>query len=415
MAPPFQHEEFSEEKANLCAPVQASSPLFRKAYEIAANFNWPAGSFIIITHIIAFYALFVTPFYWRTILVNLVSFHLVVISVTGGYHRLWAHRSYEANRLVKTALALLGTGAFSMSVIDWAKDHRAHHKYTDTDKDPYDSTKGLWYCHIGWLFKARDMPKSDVQDLEADPLLRFQHQYFMQLAMLIGLGIPIVIAGIGWNDWEGGFYIAVIRVVIAHHCIFSINSLAHFTGETSFTTNSTARDNLLCAIITFGEGYHNFHHEFPNDYRNGIKFLAYDPTKWLIAAMEFVGWSWGLKRTTEETIAKAEIHTQLKKLQEKKEKYFWGKHITSLPTYTTECVEKEVAEKKASWVIIDNIVYDVADFLPVHPGGEAILKCYLGKDATKAFYGGVYKHTCSAKDILDTLRIGVIRDTKRCT
>jgi len=419
MTPPFQAEEVSEErvvKATLHRPStqSPSDSLFRKAYEIAATFNWPAGSFIIITHIIAFYALFVTPYYLMTCLLNLACLPLFTMPITAGYHRLWSHKTYETNRIMKTIFAILGTGAFSMSVIDWAKDHRTHHKYTDTDKDPYDSTKGLWYSHMGWLMWAREMPKADVRDLEADPLLRFQHKHFPEMGFLVGLILPILITGFGWQDWEGGFYVAIIRIVVVHNSIFSINSLAHWAGDTPVTTMSSARDNILLAILTCGEGYHNFHHEFPNDYRNGIKWYAVDPTKWLIAGLEKIGWSWELKRTPNETIAKAEIHTMLKILQEKKKNYFWGKEIKSLPVYTRELVEKEVAERKASLVIVDNIVYDVSEFIPMHPGGEAIVKAYLGKDVTKAFNGGVYKHTCSAKDILDTLRVGILCDEMRC-
>jgi len=220
---------------------------------------------------------------------------------------------------------------------------------------------------------------------------------------------------LGWQDWKGGFYVAVIRTVLAHHIIFSINSVAHLVGgDIVYSNQQSARDNIILAILTMGEGYHNFHHEFPNDYRNGVKWCAIDVSKWVIALLEKVGLSWELGRTPDETIAKAEILTMLKILQQKKEKYFWGRPIKSLPVYSREYVEKEVAEKNASWVIMDNIVYDVSEFLPMHPGGEAIVKPYLGKDISKAFNGGVYAHTCSAKNLLDTLRIGIVSDEMRC-
>jgi len=426
MAPPFEVQDVPLGKCEKTTttrnaqlpPISTTAPsptLFQKAYGLAAAFNWPAGSFIVLTHLLSIYALFVTPYYLYTCLLNVACFYVFLTSMTAGYHRLWSHRTYQAHRVVKVVYALLGTGNFSMSVIDWAKDHRAHHKYTDTDRDPYNSTRGFYYCHIGWLFWARKMPKSDVRDLKADPFLRFQHKFYAPLAFLFGWGVPILIAGLGWQDWKGGFYISLIRIVIAHHIIFSINSVAHLLGgNIVYSHLLSARDNIILAILTAGEGYHNFHHEFPNDYRNGVRWYSLDITKWLIALLEKVGLSWDLNRTPAETIAKAEIQTMLTILQQRKEKYFWGRAVKSLPVYAREFVEREVAEKKVSWVIMNNIVYDVSEFLPMHPGGDTILKPYLGKDITKAFNGGVYAHTNSAKLLLDTLRIGVISDEMRC-
>jgi stearoyl-CoA desaturase (delta-9 desaturase) len=81
-------------------------------------------------------------------------------------------------------------------------------RYTDTDKDPYTIKKGFWYAHLGWLLWHREAPKSDIRDLQRDPVMRFQDKYYSVLALLQGLVMPTMIAGLFWGDWMGGFLIA---------------------------------------------------------------------------------------------------------------------------------------------------------------------------------------------------------------
>lgn len=167
-----------------------------------------------------------------------------------------------------------------MSVFEWCKDHRAHHRFTDTDKDPYNIKKGFWWAHMGWLlYYRKEEPQSDISDLQAQWHLRFQDKYFLpyenqymltfaylvrRLAFFLGFGVPMLIAGYFWDDWKGGLLIGgVLSKVIALHCTFCINSLAHYIGEATYSDQRTPRDSFIAALVTFGEGYHNFHHEFP--------------------------------------------------------------------------------------------------------------------------------------------------------
>lgn len=117
-------------------------------------------------------------------------------------------------------------------------------------------------------------------DLNADPLIRFQHKWYLPLALFMGFGLPSLICGYFWGDYYGGFFIGgVLRLVGVHHSTFFVNSLAHYAGEATYTDGHTARNSFITALLTLGEGYHNFHHEFPNDYRNGIEWYQFDPTK----------------------------------------------------------------------------------------------------------------------------------------
>jgi len=262
---------------------------------------------------------------------------------------------------------------------------------------------------MGWLmFKREEIPHSDISDLQRDWLLRFQHKYFLPLAFTVGFGLPTVIAGYYWNDWLGGFLIAgVLSKIIMLHCTFCINSLAHYLGDFTYTDQRSPRDSYITALVTFGEGYHNFHHEFPYDYRNGIHWTAYDPGKWLIYTASLVGLAYNLKRFPEELFDKGKLQMAQKELDRKKEKHFWGKPVSELPIVTLDYVQNQ-KKNGESLIVVSDIVYDITAFVEQHPGGKRILETYVGKDATAAFNGTVYNHSFAARNILDTLRVARI-------
>lgn len=236
------------------------------------------------------------------------------LGITAGYHRLWAHRSYNASKPLQYALAMVGAGAVEGSIRWWARGHRAHHRYTDTDLDPYNAHKGLLWSHIGWMvLKPRRKPGvADVSDLSKNDIVKWQHRHYLKLVFIMGIVFPTLVAGLGWGDWKGGYvYAALLRLVFVHHvsvgngwrtvrsCLlqstFCVNSLAHWLGETPFDDKHTPRDHLVTALVTIGEGYHNFHHQFPMDYRNAIKWYQYDPTKWFIWVCQELGLASHLK------------------------------------------------------------------------------------------------------------------------
>lgn len=237
------------------------------------------------------------------------------ISITLGYHRLFSHLTFKANPLVKLYTLLFGAAAFEGSALAWSADHRRHHKFVDHDDDPYDISRGLFHAHIGWLLFRRgpDTPLTWVRDLQQDKLAWWQHQYYVPIAVLMGFGVPALI---GWM-WGGpvaalgGFLLAgVARIVFVHHTTFCINSLCHWIGDRPYSSKCSARDSLIMALFTFGEGYHNFHHEFQHDYRNGVKPWQFDPTKWTIWLLSKVGLVSNLRTVPEEKILKAQIAEQ---------------------------------------------------------------------------------------------------------
>ena len=241
-------------------------------------------------------------------------------SITTGYHRLFAHGSYECSRIVKVFYLLFGAAAFQHSVLSWCSDHRRHHKHLDHDDDPYSITRGFFWAHMGWLLvtdhkRAEDF--SNIPDLVADPWIRWQHAYYMPIAVVMGFVVPFALGWAVGHPWGFVLWAGIFRVVLVHHSTFLVNSLAHRLGRRPYLRAISARDSIVTALLTFGEGYHNFHHRFATDYRNGVGRAAWDPTKWLIRALEMVGLAWDLRRVPTERIVAAELDCDSERLGER--------------------------------------------------------------------------------------------------
>ncbi len=280
------------------------------------NINWVNTLFLALTPLVGVVGTILLCCYglvaWPTWVLMGAMIFICGLSITGGYHRLFSHKSYRAAWPVRLFFLIFATGAFEGSVLEWSTDHRRHHRYTDSDKDPYDISKGFWFAHIGWLIKLdpSDRDFSNVADLQEDALVRFQHRFNVILGVLVGFALPTAIAAL-WGDWLGGLIVAgALRIAINHHTTFAINSICHLWGKRTYSKRQSARDNWVTALFTFGEGYHNFHHQFPLDYRNGIRAYDYDPTKWLIKGLSYVGLASDLKKVSDQHIIRYKMRAQ---------------------------------------------------------------------------------------------------------
>ncbi|MDE2306018.1 MAG: fatty acid desaturase [Gammaproteobacteria bacterium] len=243
------------------------------------------------------------------------------LAITCGYHRLFAHSTYEAHPLLRAVYLLFGAMALQNSALKWSADHRVHHRYIDDpERDPYCAKRGFWYSHIGWMLRNYPSGESDfstVRDLQRDPLVAWQHRHYLALALAMNVGLPMLL---GWaaGDVVGMLLLAgVLRLVISHHVTFFINSLAHIWGSQPYTDGNTARDNFVLAFLTYGEGYHNFHHMFAHDYRNGVRPWQWDPSKWFIRAMQGLGLARNLKQVPWFKIQRAMLDAQFQRAQER--------------------------------------------------------------------------------------------------
>ena len=277
--------------------------------------NWITSSFLIGTFLMS---LTLVPAYiwhfgidWFQVVLFLVMFYVCGFSVTVGYHRLFSHLTFQAHWSVRLFTLIFGAAAFENSALLWACEHRAHHKHVDHEGDPYNIREGFFQAHIGWLlFKMTTPPPFDnVIDLQKDPLIMWQHRYVQWIGAVVAFVLPAAI-GYAWGGWIsalGAFLIGgVARVVALQHVTFCINSLGHYIGRQPYSSKNSARDSWLTALLTFGEGYHNYHHAFQNDYRNGVKPWQIDPTKWIIWTLSKVGLVDRLRRTPAETILHAQ-------------------------------------------------------------------------------------------------------------
>ena len=250
---------------------------------------------------------------------------------------------------------------------------------------------------------------ADISDLNSDGIVRVQHKHYLTFVLLFGLVLPWLVAGFGWGDWKGGIvYAGILRIFFVQQATFCVNSLAHWLGDQPFDDHNSPRDHFFTALMTLGEGYHNFHHEFPSDYRNAIAWHQYDPTKWFIWACKQVGLAYDLKQFRSNEIEKGRLQQQQKKLDQKRSRLDWGTPIETLPVmewddYLDQC------KNGRPLVSISGIVHDVTDFIKDHPGGKAMISSGIGKDMTSAFNGGVYRHSNAAHNLLSTFRVGVIR------
>lgn len=288
------------------------------------SINWNGTLFLTLSPIAAILLTVIhiklEGFVWPIWALAAVFYTLTATSITAGYHRLFAHRTYEARPWVKWFLALFGAAAFQNSIYIWARDHRIHHRFVDTDNDPYSINRGFFFAHFGWMLWNEE-PAIAIEpygrDLLKDPIIKFQHENYVKLAIAMGFILPMVI-GHFLGSALGGLAVAgFLRICALHHGTFLINSWCHYFGRQTYTDTNTAKDSFIMAVATFGEGYHNFHHIFANDYRNGVRWYHWDPTKWMIQTFRLLGGAHNLRRTPWPEILKMQLAMDEKRLKSK--------------------------------------------------------------------------------------------------
>lgn len=246
-----------------------------------------------------------SAFSWTAFAFFLITYIIGGLSITVGYHRLYAHKAYDANPFFEWCVLLGSALSFEMSALVWSHDHRIHHNHVDTEKDPYSIKKGFWYAHIIWIFDyERNYNNALVADLEKNPRVAFQHRHYMAITVLVNLLVFLI----GWalvGAFASFYYGFLLRVAMIHHCTWFINSLCHTIGSKTYARELSAVDNALLALLTFGEGYHNYHHSFAADYRNGIRWYHFDPSKWVIWIAYKLGMTKKLRSINEITVQKS--------------------------------------------------------------------------------------------------------------
>jgi stearoyl-CoA desaturase (delta-9 desaturase) len=270
-------------------------------------FHFPNLAYLAGHHLLALYAIYNLP--------SVISVRLVVelllatqlsglFGITAGAHRLWSHRFFEAAFPVRLVFMCANSTAHQGSIYHWVRDHRMHHRYTDTELDPHSIQYGFWYSHIGWLFfkknqQLRDAARTiDMSDIEKDPIVMFQKRYYSLLSNLFCFGLPALYGYSVWNSWWiGYFYFGVLRWILLLHATWCVNSVAHLWGTTPYNPSHSSRQNAFTSIVAVGEGWHNYHHRYPYDYR-ASEFgwvTHWNPTSLVLDGLGLLGLVWNQK------------------------------------------------------------------------------------------------------------------------
>lgn len=250
---------------------------------------------------------------YQTYLYFFIVTCLCNLSVTIGVHRLWSHRSFKCNRMLKLVLMFFYTMAGQSSIFHWVQIHRVHHKFSETLKDPLDVNRGFFFAHVGWYCLSyhpeceEEMKRIDLSDIKSDKDIMFQYKYY---GILFGF-INVLSVLLPWYFWNESLIIAfwscfVSRFAINFTQLNFTNSANHFIGKRPYDKAQSARDNIACTLFSFGEGYHNYHHVFPYDYRTGEfgDIGHYNLSAVLIDFFASMGWAYDRKKVSEEMIAR---------------------------------------------------------------------------------------------------------------
>jgi stearoyl-CoA desaturase (delta-9 desaturase) len=260
---------------------------------------------------------------WSDLIVFSIMYVATGLGVTVGFHRLFTHRAFKAGRAVRFVLAALGSAAIEGPVIAWVADHRKHHAFSDQPGDPHSphvdhghglrgALRGLAHAHVGWLFihTHRGRKSRYAPDLIKDPVVKWVNDTFV-LWVAAGLVLPFILGALIGGSWTAGLtgmlWGGLVRILVLHHATYSINSLCHFFGRRAFDTTDESRNLAWLVPLTFGEAWHNGHHAFPTSARHGLERHQWDPSAWVITALERVGLAWDVVRISPERLESKRI------------------------------------------------------------------------------------------------------------
>ncbi|MUL38206.1 acyl-CoA desaturase [Gloeocapsopsis dulcis] len=240
-----------------------------------------------------------------TLITCFILWFVRMFGITAGYHRYFSHRTYKTSRWFQFILAVLGNSSAQLDPLWWAAHHRHHHLHTDTQEDIHSPTvSGFWWSHMGWIVcpKYSQTNEQNIRDFARYPELRYLNRFPLIVPTLLAIALTatglllqyylpqIKTNGLQMLAW--GFFAST---VLLYHSVFTINSLAHVFGTRRFDTVDSSRNNLLLAIITLGEGWHNNHHYYPASERQGFYWWEIDITHYILQLLAWLGIVWDLR------------------------------------------------------------------------------------------------------------------------
>ncbi|XP_065212588.1 acyl-CoA Delta-9 desaturase-like [Planococcus citri] len=333
--PPNQKEHLLTEYDNYVKEKEADLNKKNNESALSTRFTqqpiiWLNTISIILFHIVSIISFFicVRQVYYLTIIWGFVVGIAAGFGVTAGAHRLWTHRAYKAKLPLQIILLVLYSVAGMNSLYDWVRDHRVHHRYSETDADPHNSKRGFFFSHVGWLMQKKhpDVIRKgagvNMSDITDDPLLAFYNKHFQVFKILFCFILPVIPPLYFWNEYW--LYALGSQVFVRYMCIlnmtWSVNSFAHIWGQRPYDKRIRPAENIGVAIVALGEGWHNYHHVFPWDYKAAeLGNYKFNFTTTLLDVFQKIGWVYDAKTPSAELV------------QNTINKYGDGSHIPEVP------------------------------------------------------------------------------------
>jgi stearoyl-CoA desaturase (delta-9 desaturase) len=238
---------------------------------------------------------FAVPFSWPLVGLWAVSHFIRAIGLTLAFHRYFAHRSFRMNRVVRFIWTFIGTAGMQKGPLWWAGHHVNHHRFADREGDPHSpSVSGVYYAHIGWFLNDARHDRLEASNPVVRDFSKAPEIYWLDrlntLPPLMLAAAMYFTGGMTWLVW--GFCLPTVTLA---HATFAINTINHMFGSRRFDTVDESRNNAITAVFAAGEGWHNNHHRYQRSARNGFYWWEFDPTWYVIRAMQAVGLAWDVQ------------------------------------------------------------------------------------------------------------------------
>lgn len=249
-------------------------------------------------------------FNWGELGILLGMYLFTAIGITVGFHRLFTHRSFDTNPVVKFILGVLGSMAVQGPLLNWVAQHRRHHQNSDKDDDPHSPhlhgkgflglLRGLWFAHLGWLFHPEPSNLFKyVKDLRQSRMMRTVSALF-PVWVLVGLLVPSALGFWLLGGWKGALlgliWGGLVRIFFVHHVTWSVNSICHLWGRQPYPNGDQSKNNFLVGVLALGEGWHNNHHAFPTSARHGLRWWQIDVSWYVIRFLALCRLAWNIKK-----------------------------------------------------------------------------------------------------------------------
>ncbi|XP_050508831.1 (11Z)-hexadec-11-enoyl-CoA conjugase-like isoform X1 [Diabrotica virgifera virgifera] len=300
---------------NSFASKQKSKEQIKRNGYFEQDLVWTNIIIYVVAHCLAlwgYWRMFTGRMTWKIYAYMHIFGYLAAFGITCGVHRLWSHKAYKAKLPLRIFLMLMQTSTLQNNIYIWARDHRLHHKYTDTDADPHNSNRGFFFSHVGWLLmkkhpEVKHKGKTiDMSDVAADPVVKFQKKYYLPLALFLGLIVPTVFSRyILGESLIDSCLNTLMKNIFLLNATWSVNSVAHIWGWKPYDRTIKPAENPTVSILTWGEGWHNYHHTFPWDYKAAeLGNYRMNPSTGFLDLMAYLGQAYDLKTASPEMVRK---------------------------------------------------------------------------------------------------------------